>query len=63
MRRAYLLIAIPGVVVVIAYVILLHYVGVQIHVGPFLGAAAAFLAAVLIVRYFQKRKSRRHGSS
>jgi ABC-type spermidine/putrescine transport system permease subunit II len=63
MRRAYLLIVIPGVVVGIAYVILLHYIGVTIHVGPFLGAAAAFVAAVLIVRHFQKRKSRRHGSS
>ena len=63
MRRAYFLIAIPAVLVGIAYVILLHYVGVPIHVGPFLGAAAAFLAAVLIVRQYQKRKSRRHGSS
>ena len=63
MRRAYLLIAIPAAVVGIAYVILLHYMGVPVHVGPFLGAAAAFVAAVLIVRYFQKRKSRRHGSS
>ena len=63
MRRAYFLIAIPGVLVGIAYVILLHYIGVPIHVGPFLGAAAAFLAAVLIVRQYQKRKSRRHGRS
>ena len=29
--------------------------------APFLGAAAAFVAAVLIVRHYQKRKSRRHG--
>ena len=63
MRRAYFLIAIPAVLVGIAYVILLHYIGVPIHVGPFLGAAAAFLAAVLIVRQYQKRKSRRHGGS
>jgi hypothetical protein len=63
MRRAYFLIAIPAVLVGIAYVILLHYIGVPIHAGPFLGAAAAFLAAVLIVRHYQKRKSRRHGGS
>ena len=63
MRRAYLLIVIPAVVVGIAYVILLHYIGVPIHVGPFLGAAAAFIAAVLIVRRYQKRKAGRHGSS
>ena len=63
MRRAYFLIAIPAVLVGIAYVVLLHYIGVPIHAGPFLGAAAAFIAAVLIVRHFQKRKSRRPGSS
>ncbi len=63
MRRAYLLIVIPGVVVGIAYVILLHHIGAPIHPAPFLGAAAAFVAAVLMVRYYHKRKSRRHGSS
>jgi hypothetical protein len=63
MSRAYFLIAIPAGLVGISYVILLHYLGVPIHAGPFLGTAAAFIAAVLIVRHYQKRKSRRHGSS
>ena len=63
MRRAYFLIAIPAGLVGIAYVVLLHYLGVQIHAGPFLGTAAAFVAAVLIVRHYQKRKSQRRGSS
>ena len=63
MRRAYLLIAIPAVLVGTAYVILLRHIGMQIHAGPFLGTAAAFVAAVLLVRHYQRRKSRRHGSS
>ena len=63
MRRAYFLIAVPAGLVGIAYVILLHYLGVPIHAGPFLGAGAAFLAAVLIVRQYRNRKSRRRGSS
>jgi len=62
MRRAYFLIAIPGLLVGIAYVVLLYYLGVPIHAGPFVGAAAAFAAAVLIVRHFQKRKGRRRSS-
>jgi ABC-type Fe3+ transport system permease subunit len=63
MRRAYLLIAIPAVLVGIAYVILLRHIGVQIHAGPFLGTVAAFIAAILIVRRHQRRKQRRHGNS
>jgi|GraSoi2013_115cm_1033766.scaffolds.fasta_scaffold02338_3 ABC-type Fe3+ transport system permease subunit len=63
MRNAYLLIAIPAVLVGLAYVVLLRHIGVQIHSGPFWGAAVAFVAAILIVRHYHKRKSRRHGNS
>jgi ABC-type Fe3+ transport system permease subunit len=63
MRRAYLLIVIPGVVIGIGYVVLLRYLGLEIHAGPFLGTAAAFIAALLIVRRYQRRKPKRHGSS
>ena len=63
MRNAYLLIAIPAALVGVAYVFLLHYIGVPIHAGPFVGTAAAFVAAIVIVRRYQKRKSRRHGNS
>lgn len=63
MRRAYLLIVIPGIIVGAGYVIVLRYIGVQIHAGPFIGAVAAFIAAILIVRHFQKRGSRRRRSS
>lgn len=63
MRRAYLLIAIPAVLVGVGYVILLRHLGVEIHGAPFLGAAGAAVAALLIVRHYQRRKSRRHGNS
>jgi hypothetical protein len=63
MRRAYLLIAIPAALVGCGYVIVLRYLGVQLHAGPFLGSAAAAIAAILIVRHYLKRKSRGHGNS
>lgn len=63
MRRAYLLISIPAVLVGIAYVILLRHLALQIHAGPFLGAAAAAIAGILIVRRYQKRRPRRGGDS
>ena len=63
MRRAYLLIAIPAALVGFGYLIVLRRLGVQIHGGPFLGSVAAAIAAVLIVRHYQRRKSRRRGNS
>ena len=63
MHRAYLLIAIPAALVGCGYVIVLRHLGVQIHTGPFWGSAAAVIAAILMVRRYQRRKSRRHGSS
>ena len=48
MRRAYLLIVVPAVFVGIFYLRSLHYTGhADSRRAPFLGAAAAFLAAVI----------------
>ena len=63
MHRAYFLIVIPAVLVGVGYVILLRHLGMPIHGGPFLGTAGAFVAAILIVRQYQRRKSRRRGNS
>jgi uncharacterized membrane protein YjjB (DUF3815 family) len=63
MHRAYFLIGIPAALVGVAYVFLLRHMGIEIHAGPFLGTAAAAVAAVLIVRRYQRRKSRRQGNS
>jgi uncharacterized membrane protein YjjB (DUF3815 family) len=63
MSRAYFLILIPAALVGVGYVILLRRLNVPIHIGPFLGAAVAAIAAILIVRHYQRRKSRRHNGS
>jgi ABC-type Fe3+ transport system permease subunit len=62
MHRAYLLIAVPAILVGIAYVVLLRRMGFEIHSAPFLGTAAAAVAAIWLVRRHQKRKPRRHGN-
>jgi len=62
-RRAYFLIVIPAGLVGVAYLIVLRHLGMQIHGGPFLGTAGAFVAAIWIVRQYQRRKSRRRGDS
>ena len=61
MSRAYLLILLPAALVGIAYLAVFHYLGNQIEAAPFLGAIGAFVAAVLAVRYAQRRKTRRPG--
>jgi hypothetical protein len=63
MNRAYLLIAIPAALVGIAYVVLLRRIGVQIYGAPFLGAAVALLAVILIVRRFHRSKGTRRSKS
>ena len=61
MRSAYLLITVPAIIVGIFYLLVFHWAGMEVHAAPFLGAAAAFAAALLTVRYFQRRKARRSG--
>jgi hypothetical protein len=60
-RRAYLLIAIPAVVVGILYFAIFHSLGMAVGPAPFLGTLVAFVAAVLIVRRQQRRKQRPGG--
>jgi ABC-type Fe3+ transport system permease subunit len=63
MRRAYLLIAIPGCVVGIAYVLLFRSLGLPIQAGPFVAALGAVVAALWLVRRHLQRKVRRPGGS
>ena len=58
MRRAYLLIAIPALVVGIFYFAIFHSLGMPIGPAPFLGTLVAFVVAVLLVRRRQRRKRR-----
>jgi hypothetical protein len=61
MRRAYLLIVIPAAVVGIFYYAIFHSLGMPLMAAPFLGAAGAFVAALVIVRRYQRRKLKRPG--
>jgi hypothetical protein len=61
MRRAYLLIAIPPAAVGILYFVIFRSFGMAIGPAPFLGALVAFVAAVLIVRHYQRKSGRRAG--
>lgn len=62
MSRAYVLIAIPAVVVGIFYLAIFHSLGMPVHAAPFLGAAAVFATAIFFVRRYQRKKARRPGA-
>jgi len=62
MRLAYLLIVLPAIIVGIFYLLVFHEAGMPVKAAPFLGAMGAFVAALLIVRYFQRRKAKRPGA-
>jgi len=61
MNRAYLLVTIPAALVGIFYFVVFRSAGMEVHAAPFLGALGAFVAGLLMVRYFQRRKARRPG--
>ena len=48
MRRAYLLIVVPAAIVGIFYLAIFHSLGMPIGWAPFLGAAGAFVAALIL---------------
>jgi ABC-type spermidine/putrescine transport system permease subunit II len=59
MRLAYLLIALPAVIVGIFYLAIFHSLGMPVGWAPFLGTAAVFATALILVRRYQQRKLRR----
>ena len=62
MRRAYLLIVIPAAVVGIFYWAIFRSLGMPVSWAPFLGTAVLFVAALLVVKRYQRRKVRRPGA-
>jgi hypothetical protein len=54
-RLAYLLIALPAVIVGIGYLVVFHVEGMTVNPAPFLGAVGALVAALLLVRHYQRR--------
>jgi ABC-type Fe3+ transport system permease subunit len=63
MRRAYLLIAVPGFAVSVGYVLVFRSLGLKIQAAPFVAAVGAAVAALWLVRRCLQRKPRRAGRS
>jgi hypothetical protein len=61
MRRAYLLIALPALIIGVCYFVVFRSLGLTLQSAPFLGAAGGFAAAVLLVRFYLRRHGRRPG--
>jgi hypothetical protein len=60
LRLAYLLVLLPAAIVGVVYFLVFRSQGMEIFPAPFLGAIAAFVAALLLVRRYQRRKASRH---
>ncbi len=58
MNRAYLIIAIPAILIATAYFLLAAYAGVHLTYPRMIGAAAGFLVAVYVVHVYRRRKPR-----
>lgn len=63
MRRAYLLIAIPALLVGAGYVLVFRSLRLEIEALPFVAVLGAFAAALWLVRRHRHRKVRRPGGS
>jgi hypothetical protein len=61
MNRAFLLVFIPAIVTAAAYVFVFHYEGIPDRPFPLLMAALGFLAAIALVRAYDRRKQRMRG--
>jgi hypothetical protein len=61
MNRAYLLVFIPAILAGAAYIFVFRHEGIPFGPGPLLMGAAGFLAAILLVRIYERRKHRAGG--
>lgn len=59
MNRAFLIIAIPAVLVAAGYIFVIRYIGVQLSYFRFVMAGVGFLALIGIVWLYRKRHPRR----
>jgi ABC-type Fe3+ transport system permease subunit len=59
MNRAFLIIAIPALVVAAGYVFVIRYIGVQLTYLRFVMAALGFIAVIGLVRLYLRRHPRR----
>jgi ABC-type spermidine/putrescine transport system permease subunit II len=61
MNRAYLVVFIPAILAGIAYVFVFRHEGIPFGWGPLVMGAAVFLAAIALVRIYERRKHRAGG--
>ncbi|MBI3669135.1 MAG: hypothetical protein HY237_05070 [Acidobacteria bacterium] len=61
MNRAFLVILVPAILVAAGYLAVTAYLGLRLSLARFLVAGGGFLAAVVIVRLYQRRKARPSG--
>ena len=59
MNRSFLIVIVPGIAVVLGYVLVLRWLGYPLEPFRFIGAALIFLAALFFVQRYQKRKASR----
>jgi hypothetical protein len=57
MNRSFLIILLPALAVGFGYLFMFHWLGFAVRPYPFLGAAAVFIAAVILVQRRQRRKA------
>ncbi|MGB6432112.1 MAG: hypothetical protein WBF06_16150 [Candidatus Acidiferrales bacterium] len=61
MNRAYLLVFIPAILAGAAYVFVFRYAGIPLHPFPLVMGVVGFLAAIALVRAYDRRKKRARG--
>ena len=61
MNRSFLIILIPGILVAVGYVVVLHWLGYELEPFRFVMAGVAAVAAILLVLRSQRRKASRRG--
>ena len=61
MNRAYLLVFIPAILTAVAYILVFRHVGIPIRPFPLIMAIVGFLALIVIVRAYERRKQRARG--
>jgi ABC-type spermidine/putrescine transport system permease subunit II len=61
MNRAYLLVFIPAILTGAAYIFVFRYIGVPVRPFPLIMGVVGFLAAIALVRAYDRRKRRARG--
>jgi hypothetical protein len=62
MHRGFLIVLIPAAIVGVFYVLIFRGLGFELRPAPFLGTAAAFLAGLIGVWRYQRKKQGRRRS-